>query len=114
MRDNNCEFESSIIGAIVEDNIKLTTTNPTPGKFISLIIKTQSLVNLVCQKITAYYDGIFEDPNSSSINFKGQFRITVDINLHDKKIYAKFDDYNKNFTKGYLFGIEISNGFSVE
>jgi hypothetical protein len=60
---------------------------------------------LNCNKITAYFDDTFKDPNNHFLSFDAQMTITADINIKDKRIYFKFNKWNKTLSNGYYFGI---------
>jgi hypothetical protein len=76
-----------------------------PRNLTCFSLCTQISDDLNCQKITAYYDGIFEHPLHRSDHFTATLKITIDINLDDKLVYFKVDKFEKSHANGYKFEI---------
>lgn len=67
-------------------------------------------MDLNSEQITAYYVGKFQDPSERLWTINVQFQITLDINLQEKIIQLKIDNYNQSDFGFTLF----SDIFSVE
>jgi hypothetical protein len=63
------------------------------------------LVDIDCEKITAYYDGKFQSPTDISNEFNAKIKVMGDINSRDKRVYFKFDNIAKEYTSGYRFNL---------